>query len=619
MLRLHPLIVPGEPSLALRHARSRQGVDVELRLQVDGDLEAGSAGLRSGPGWFALDMPGQYQLAATASHRAAHYRLQGPSASGPVLGLAWLDFEQAQAGELDVARGRRSISGHFSGRGGESLFLVVRFSRAFRQANRLPDGSLEIVFDPRPEPLEFALALSTVDVNGARANLGSQGVPDFADVQRQARDEWNALLGRLSLSGDESIRRRAYTAMYRLLSAYGDITDSDGQYRSAGGDVRRAPPRQAYLGNLAPAQRYRTAVPMLSLVAPDRMADLFATITAHQQATGALPGQTVWGRARPSHAPDLAIPVIASLVNRGLPGIQAPRALPPILKASLPGGPGLPWADYERLGYFAFNVMPDGSVSRSLEVSLLDHATASVAAQLGERELAQSFAVRMLFYRQLFDPAQNFFRGRDDQRNWRMPFSPANGGPGSEDYDNRDPWAALWSVAQFDIDGLLVLLGGREALTRRLDDFVDLARASGRMDPAGLPADWHVPWLYPFSNLPRRGQLLSTALFNSPPPADMTEDRAAWELFTLLGFYPVIPSLGEYVLGIPQVASASLQIGEQQLFIDAPGLLKSGPGNATGASFDGARLPGYSVSHRRLAGGGSLVFLIPEAEAMAGQ
>ncbi len=130
------------------------------------------------------------------------------------------------------------------------------------------------------------------------------------------------------------------------------------------------------------------------------------------------------------------------------------------------------------------------------------------------------------------------------------------------------PGPRFGPVAQFDVDGLLTLLGGRQELTRRLDAFFELTPDGDFMNPEGpgfyreaSPAHWHVPWLYTLSNQPQRGQCLSGILFQEVPESKITPPRAAWELFTLLGLYPVIPSRGQYMLGSPQVASARLDVG----------------------------------------------------------
>lgn len=631
MLRQHPAWLPGASWLGLRHARSGEGLDFEIRWQLSSSQPAEALPVRGGPGWFNIGSPGQQQLEASAAARSAHYRVQAPAQTPLVLNLQWIDYGeiQVQPGDLEAARGRRSVSGSFTGQGGETLHVVVRFSRAFRVARRDAAGTLELTFDPHIEPLEFGLALSTVGINGARANLGQYNLPDFGNTQRIARDTWDGYLGRIDISGSEALRQRTDTALYRLFTRYGDITDTDGQYRAANDALRRVVPGEAYLGNLLPEENIRTVIPMLSLLAPRQMEQLFATIMAHQRATGVLPHRTVWGRSRSSQALEPAVTVVAALVSRDLPGINEQRALAPLLKASLPGNASVPWAEYERRGYFSFDDVPVGSVSRSLEAALVHHSTAAVAAQLGERALVESFAVRVLFYRQLFDPRHMFFRGRDDERAWRKPFQPEDDGPGSQDFDEADPWAALWSAARFDADGLLLLLGGREELTRRLDTFFtipsglttgDLSDRTGYgAYQAASPDHWYVPWLYPLSNQPARGQRLSTLFFHRAHAQAMTADRAAWELFTLLGFYPVMPSRGQYMLGRPQVASASLEVGDKRLFIEAPGLGEGGaqasPEVVAGASFDDARLPGYSVSHRRLAGGGSLVYLLNHNES----
>ena len=52
MLRLHPVKTPADPWLRLRHARSTEGVDFEIRWQLEQPLESENMALRGGPGWF---------------------------------------------------------------------------------------------------------------------------------------------------------------------------------------------------------------------------------------------------------------------------------------------------------------------------------------------------------------------------------------------------------------------------------------------------------------------------------------------------------------------------------------------------------------------------------------
>jgi putative alpha-1,2-mannosidase len=83
---------------------------------------------------------------------------------------------------------------------------------------------------------------------------------------------------------------------------------------------------------------------------------------------------------------------------------------------------------------------------------------------------------------------------------------------------------------------------------------------------------------------------------------------SAWLVLSTLGFYPVLPSSGSYVLGAPQVRAARLQLaGGSQLRISATGL---GPGRAYAkrAWLDSRRVNPLDLRHAELLAGRSLRF-----------
>jgi len=81
---------------------------------------------------------------------------------------------------------------------------------------------------------------------------------------------------------------------------------------------------------------------------------------------------------------------------------------------------------------------------------------------------------------------------------------------------------------------------------------------------------------------------------------------SAWYLFSAMGFYPVNPAGGVYVIGAPQVEKATIELGGQRTFtVDAPGL---SPVNTyvTGAALNGTPLNRCWIGHADLAAGGTL-------------
>ncbi len=114
----------------------------------------------------------------------------------------------------------------------------------------------------------------------------------------------------------------------------------------------------------------------------------------------------------------------------------------------------------------------------------------------------------------------------------------------------------------------------------------------------------HTPWLYGFSNTPGRIRERLDGLEGFRDETDA--NAAAWRLFRTLGFYPVLPSDGEYMLAPPGVSEVRLQVQGQPLHLEAPGAESGGwPGSVT---IDGQPQPGRLMNHQRLLRGGVVRF-----------
>ncbi len=618
MLRVAPVMSPAvdaESLQALRHARG-DGTAPDLWFRP---LQAGGAAwvverVVASPGHLQVRTAGGGpRIEATGTRRVALYRIAELPNEGLTIRLQWRGGGQAHMAFVP-ARGRRAVTGSLRRPDGVELHLALRFDASFTVQAPGPDGALDLHFPVGEGVVRARLALSTVDVAAARANLGELEHWEFERALGAVQRRWNGLLQRVSISGMEPERAVLTTALYRTLAHYGDITDRDGRFRAGADSIRRAPPGAMHVGNLDLAREAPALIPLLTLVTPERANDLVDGLMAHQQAYGRFPVRTSWGREQGGPALAPALPVLAALAARSPAPTDFARVLPAMMRDASVTDDGVDWSDYQRLGYFPFD-QPQ-AVSRSLQAARAHHAVAAVAAALGEREVAAAFATRTLFYRQLFDHDSGWFRGRDRQRAWRT--RDARGGLSSAaaaDYAHGDPWQALWAPALFDIDGLLTLLGGRQVLAARLDAYFDPS-SGGRYDPS-RPALHHVPWLYAVSNDPARTDGAVSRIL-SERASGQGEDAcaAAWRVFATLGLYPAYPARGDYVLAWPSVANARLDTGAGEVLIDAPGA-GSGDTLAT-ASFDGVPLPGRTVSHARLVGGGVLALVADADQTEAG-
>lgn len=99
-----------------------------------------------------------------------------------------------------------------------------------------------------------------------------------------------------------------------------------------------------------------------------------------------------------------------------------------------------------------------------------DYCAAQLARKLGKEEDYRFFMKRANYYKNLFDPESRLMR-EDTKGSWREPFDKfalSHAGTAGGDYTEGNAWQYTWHVLH-DIDGLIDLMGGKEAFTTKLD------------------------------------------------------------------------------------------------------------------------------------------------------
>jgi predicted alpha-1,2-mannosidase len=145
-----------------------------------------------------------------------------------------------------------------------------------------------------------------------------------------------------------------------------------------------------------------------------------------------------------------------------------------------------------------------------------------------------------------------------------------------------------WQYSLFvphDIPGLIEIMGGKEALAKKLDALfsVETSSLEGKpIDVSGLIGEYahgnepshHVAYLYNYAGQPwksqeRLSQIMSTLYSNKPDGLCGNEDMgqmSAWYVFSAMGFYPVNPADGKYVFGTPIIQEAQIALPNQKTF-----------------------------------------------------
>ncbi|NJB99293.1 glycoside hydrolase family 92 protein [Sphingomonas sp. ABOLD] len=406
---------------------------------------------------------------------------------------------------------------------------------------------------------------------------------DFDGVRSKARAAWAGLLDRVQVSGGTPKQQMLfYSTLFqsfaspRLVARKGErFSDAKGQVQTASYD-RYGPVPFWDTG--------RNQIVLLELMEPEVVGDIMRSELDMARERGFM---------NTSFHGDNAVFLYLGAMKRGIPFDYAAAYEYLRRNATDPRGPRDYLAEYDRQGWIADEVPPGNpsppyaggkaGAATTLEYAWDDAAMAELAARLGHKADAARFARRAMNYRNVFDPAIGFVRGRTADGKWITPFDPA------EPYYNfmmkeASGWSTLWLAPQ-DVQGMINELGGRAAFNAKLDAFFampyapkgicrDCTGVIGQFVQGNQP-DQHAPYLYAWSGQPWKTQALvrqvldqlygSDASGYGYPGMDDQGATSSWYVLSALGFYPVDPSSDVYVLGSPIFDRATLRMGNGKL------------------------------------------------------
>lgn len=520
-------------------------------------------------------------------------------------------------------------------------FYVIKFDKPYKVEEELPmqEGEkakrLILSFDGDGETvIQAKVAMSSVSIEGALASLEKEN-PDwnFENVRQGTVNQWNELLSRAQVSGTEVEKNNFYTSMYHLFIQPNNIADLDGKYRGADDKVYTSP-TGAYYSTFSLWDTYRAAHPLYTILAPERVDGMVQSMIAHYKVKGALPIWTLWGKENYCMIGNHSIPVIVDAYLKGFRGFNVEDAYEAIKGSSVVSHLNSDWETYNKYGYYPFDIINVESISRTLESGYDDYCVSQMAKALGKADDYEYFKKRSEFYKNLFDPQTKLMRGKDSNGKWRTPFNPlllSHASTSGGDYTEGNAWQYTWHV-QHDIPGLIDLMGGKEIFAGRIDSLFlmdDCIEGEGFVsDVTGLIGQYahgnepshHVAYLYSYADRKDKTQACIRDIFDRfylPKPDglcgnDDCGQMSAWYLFSAMGFYPVNPAGGEYILGAPQIAKVVLTLPDNKTFIiEAKGLSEENK-YVKSVTLNGEAVEGLSIHHNDIMKGGTLVFTMTD-------
>ena len=442
-----------------------------------------------------------------------------------------------------------------------------------------------ISFGDGVKSVVFRIGLSAVAADqcfgNACSELSGYGGDDFGDTAAVSRKTWNRKLRTVEIEADDDVKKVFYTAMYHALMYPAEFSEG-GRYYSAFDDAVHD--GVAYT-SYSLWDTYRAEHPLLTLIAPERVDGMMTSLLNAYREGGWLPK---W--PNPAYTGIMvgspAEIVLAEAYVKGFRGFDRDLAYEAVRKCAtvpVPNDGTYNWPDradwsghpevrgglttYMSLGYVAADRTME-SVSRTQDFGHDDLAAAALAEATGHADEAAYFRARSKNYTNIWHAAKGVFWPRNADGTWKA--NPSRGRPWP-DFTEQTLDTAVWGVP-YDVPGLVALHGGKARFVAALDRYFEKHFFGGRADGLSCHENettHHAAYLYAavgeYDRCAEKVRRILTTGYSSETWGmegnDDCGQMSAWYVFSALGFYPLDPVSGEYVIGSPLVRRATLRIG----------------------------------------------------------
>ena len=476
------------------------------------------------------------------------------------------------------------------------------------------------------KPLTCKVALSSVSMENARQNM-EQEAPhwDFDRYVAAADADWEKQLGKIEVKGTEVQKEIFYTALYHTMIQPNTMSDVNGEYMAADYTTRKVANNETHYTTFSLWDTFRASHPLYTLLEPERVTDFVKSMIRQYEYYGYLPIWQLWGQDNYCMIGNHSIPVITDAILKGIPGIDMEKAYEAVYNSSVTSHPNSPFEVWEKYGFMPENIQTQ-SVSITLEQAFDDWCVAQLAAKLNKDTDYQRFHKRSEYYRNLFHPKTKFFQYKNDKGEWIEPFDPYQyGGNGGHPFTEGNAWQYFWYVPH-NIQALMELTGGTKAFEQKLDTFFTSTYKSEQMNhnasgfvgqyAHGNEPSHHVAYLYNFAGQPWKTQkyvshILNTLYNNTSSGYAGNDDcgqMSAWYVFSAMGFYPVNPADGRYIIGSPLLDECTLKLaGNKEFRIRT---IRKSPEDIyiQSVTLNGKKHKDFFITHQDIMNGGTMVF-----------
>ncbi|HKS99832.1 MAG TPA: GH92 family glycosyl hydrolase, partial [Rugosimonospora sp.] len=571
--------------------------DVVTKFSNDGEVaQAGYYSARS-------NQPDTITSEFTATAHSSMGRFTFPATTQAGFLVKLMDSQNGDFGDSvsvvsDTEIAGADRSGHFCGEtvnDGQVQEYTVHFdlvfdrpfstSRVITQPGQTDPAAVFLTFDTTANPVVQAkVSVSYVSADNARLDWQTENPGwDFNGVKGALQREWNALLGRIQVSGRSySLTQEFYSLLYKDFMQPNITSDVNGQYLGADNKPYTVDSGQHdQYGIYSGWDTFHSLAQLQAMLDPVAASDQAQSLVNYYRQDGIL---QQWGYLHLNNyvmVGDPAQSIIADYFAFGARDFNTAEALADMLKQATTVNDVRPGEALEKqYGYLpedgAYGCCnPHGQVPTLLEYDTQDLALAAFARALGDRADAGMLERRANNWQNVFNPVNGLL----NPRNQNGAFVPGVTPTASDPYVEGDAYEYLWNVPN-NYPALFSALGGKAAVAAKLRSFLSKPNGFGMFAQLSNEFGFGEQYAPNYAGDPAGTQLAVHTMLDTmypPGPSGLpnNDDLGAnsstfvWEM---LGMYPENSGTDNLVFNGAGFPHASIHLPNgKTITINAPG------------------------------------------------
>jgi predicted alpha-1,2-mannosidase len=598
------------------------------------------------PGYYQVQLDNKIKCELTANKRTGFHRYSYPTNMGwLMLDMGFqINWDKTTSGSLKILNDS-TIIGYRHSTGwakGQKVYFAARFNHRFQSVTFVNDsvrnGNTAIgnklkaaIKFTTSRPLEVRVSISSVSEENALLELNVSNAASFDATVKSAESLWEKELQKIKINtNDKALATKFYTSLYRTCLAPVVHSDASGAYQTHDNLQKKFIKGKEKYTVFSQWDVFRALNPLFTITQTDRLPDMINSMLQLYEDNGLLPVWDLSTWEANTMTGYHSIPIIADAILKDIKGFDYSLAYEAMKKSAYQKIRGTP-------AYIQYGYVPQDkhgwSVTMTLEYAFDDWCIAQVAKKLNQISDYNLFMQRAESYKTLFDSTTGFMRAKDSKGKFIEPFDPLLSEHG---FDGQYIEGTAWQHSFFvphDVEGLAKLYGGKEKLVKKLDDLFmapsELHGENTSADVSGLIGQYahgnepshHIIYMYTALGHPQKTakwiKVVTDSMYKTGPDGltgnDDCGQMSAWYIWSALGMYPMNPSAGQYVFGLPLIKNASITLPNKKILTIQT--IENKPTNlsekfVTSVYLNNRKLTNGYITHQEILEGGMLKFIL---------